>query len=102
MGQEGRNLVSDLQGCCDQLPEVTGTEENWPKMTFWRWWSETGHHEGHCLIQVIIMMVLAKISPDATRIDGTLDQPDNMFSVPTLTVLENKHLKHCKNEYICL
>ena len=34
MGQEGRNLVSDLQGCCDQLPEVTGTEENWPKMTF--------------------------------------------------------------------
>ena len=48
------------------------------------------------------MMVLAKISPDATRIDGTLDQPDNMFSVPTVTVLENKHLKHCKNEYICL
>lgn len=47
------------------------------------------------------MMALAKISPDTTRIDGTLDQPDNMFSVPTLTVLENKHLKR-KNEYICL
>ena len=34
MDQEGRNLVSDLQACCDQLPEVTGTEENWPKMAF--------------------------------------------------------------------
>ena len=34
MDQEGRNLVSDLQGCCDQLPEVTGTEENWPKVAF--------------------------------------------------------------------
>lgn len=42
-------------------------------------------------------MALAKISSDATRIDGTLDQPNNMFRVPTLTVLENKHLKHCKN-----
>ena len=34
MAQEERNLVSDLQACCDQLPAVTGTEENWPKMTF--------------------------------------------------------------------
>lgn len=34
MDQEETNLVSDLQACCDQLPAVTGTEENWPKMTF--------------------------------------------------------------------
>lgn len=34
MDQEGINPVSDLQACCDQLPEVTGTEENWPKITF--------------------------------------------------------------------
>lgn len=33
MDQEERNLISYLQTCCDVLPAVTGTEENWPKNT---------------------------------------------------------------------
>lgn len=51
MDQEERNLVSHLQACCDQPPTVTGTEENWPEISFGRGWSEVCCHEGHCLIQ---------------------------------------------------
>lgn len=34
MDQEEGNLFSYLQTCCDQLPTVKRTKENWPKTPF--------------------------------------------------------------------
>lgn len=55
MDQEEGNLFSYLQTCCDQLPTVKRTKENWPKTPFWRWWIEVDYHEENTPYWAMIM-----------------------------------------------
>lgn len=60
MAQEERNLVSDLQACCDQLPTVTGTEGKLANNDLFEGTKWVGHiMKDIASYRVIIMEVLA-------------------------------------------